>query len=90
MKKYLHEYELVVLDEHEDDDGETIAPRKYYFRDETAEEHNEQYAFYDVPRLLVRVEGGKVIEKPSWWSGDVTKKITNLKNKSGKTSNGSL
>ena len=71
MKKKLYEYELVVLDKHEDDDGETIAPRKYYFRDETAEEHNEQYAFYDVPRRLVKVEGGEVIEKPEWWSGNI-------------------
>jgi hypothetical protein len=65
--KELHEYELVVIGEH--DDAETIASRKYYFRDETAEEHNEQYTFYDAPRSLVKVRGGKVIEKPEWWSG---------------------
>jgi len=64
MKK-LYEYKLVALNE------ETIAPRKYYFRDETAEEHNEQYAFYDAPRKLVKVKGGEVIEKPEWWSGNI-------------------
>ena len=67
MKKKLCEYELVILDE--DSDEETIAPRKYYFRDETAQEHNEQYALSDVPRKLVKVKEGKVIEKPEWWSG---------------------
>jgi hypothetical protein len=69
MKKTLYEYELVVLDKQEDDDGETIAPRKYYFKEETAKEHNRQYAINDVPRKLVKVEGGKVAEKPEWWSG---------------------
>ena len=69
MKKKLYEYELVVLDEQEDE--EAIAPRKYYFRDETADEHNEQYAFYGTPRLLVKVEGGGVIEKPEGWSGNI-------------------
>ena len=69
MKKKLYEYELVVLDEQEDE--EAIAPRKYYFRDETADEHNEQYSFYGTPRLLVKVEGGRVIEKPEWWSGNI-------------------
>ena len=70
MKKKLYEYELVILDEHENDE-ETIAPRKYYFSDEIAEEHNEQYAFYDTPRKLVKVEGGDVIEMPEWWSGNI-------------------
>ena len=79
MKKKLHEYGLVVVGEQEDSvvmefDGETFAPRKYYFRDETAEEHNEQYAFYDVPRRLVKAIGGTVVEKPSWWSGNLNKK----------------
>ena len=69
MKKTLYEYELVVLDAHEHDDGEAIAPKKYYFKEESAKEHNEQYAFYDTPRRLVKVEGGRVIEKPEWWSG---------------------
>jgi len=69
MKKKLCEYELIVLDENEDE--ETIAPRKYYFRDEIAEEHNRQYAVSDVPRKLVKVTGGKVIEKPDWWSGNI-------------------
>ena len=69
MNKKLHEYELVVLGEQEDE--EIIAPRKYYFRDETAEEHNEQYALYDTPRRLVKVKGGDVIEMPDWWSGNI-------------------
>ena len=70
MKKKLYEYDLVVLDKQEDDE-EAIAPRKYYFSDETAEEHNRQYAFYDTPRKLVKVEGGDVIEKPEGWSGNI-------------------
>ena len=70
MKKKLYEYELVVLEEHGDDE-ETIAPKKYYFTHEIAEEHNEQYAFYGTPRLLVKVKGGKVVEKPEWWSGNI-------------------
>ena len=69
MKKKLCEYKLVILDE--DSDEETIAPRKYYFSDEIAEEHNEQYAFYDTPRKLVKVKGGDVIEMPEWWSGNI-------------------
>ena len=67
MKKKFCEYELIVLDE----DEEAIAPKKYYFRDETAEEHNRQYALSDVPRKLVKVKGGKVVEKPEWWSGNI-------------------
>tara|TARA_R110000824_G_scaffold107813_7_gene254380 strand:+ start:684 stop:941 length:258 start_codon:yes stop_codon:yes gene_type:complete len=69
MKKYL-EYELVILDANED--GKTIAPKKYYFTEESAKEHNEQYAFYDTPRKLVKVKGGEVVEKPEWWSGKIT------------------
>ena len=72
MNKTLYEYELWI--EYvfgEDSDEETIAPKKYYFTDKVAEEHNKQYAFYDVPRKLVKVEGGKVIEKPEWWSGNI-------------------
>ncbi|MAH48503.1 hypothetical protein CMI37_21940 [Candidatus Pacearchaeota archaeon] len=69
MKQKLYEYELVILDE--DSDEETIARRKYYFKDETAEEHNRQYALSDVPRKLVKVKGGGVVEKPEWWSGNI-------------------
>ena len=68
MNKKLYEYELVSLDRDEDDTSEN--PR-HYFRDETAEEHNRQYAVSDVPRKLVKVEGGDVIEKPDWWSGNI-------------------
>ena len=68
MKKKLYEYELVFLDEHEDDE-EATTPREYYFKDETAEKHNRQYALSDIPRRLVKVKGGKVVEKPEWWSG---------------------
>ena len=69
MKKKLCEYKLVILDE--DSDEETITPRKYYFSDEIAEEHNRQYAVSDVPRKLVKVKGGEVVEKPEWWSGNI-------------------
>mgnify|MGYP003663926526 CR=1 FL=1 len=77
MNKKLHEYELLVLGEQEDNDENTIAPRKFYFRDKIAQKHNEQYAFYDTPRRLTKVKGGKVIEKPEWWSGtqDTLRKI---------------
>ena len=72
MKKKLYEYELwreYVIGE--DSDEETVAPRKYYFTDEVAKEHNEQYSLNNVPRKLVKVEGGKVVEKPEWWSGNI-------------------
>ena len=68
MKKKLYEYELTWTFS-ENDDAETILPIKYYFKDETAKEHNRQYALFDVPRKLVKVKGGKVVEKPEWWSG---------------------
>ena len=66
MKKKLYEYELVVLDKDEDDARKNL---RHYFREETAKEHNEQYALNGVPRKLVKVRGGKVVEKPEWWSG---------------------
>lgn len=72
MTKKLYEYELwreYVFGE--DSDEETIAPRSYYFTDKVAQEHNEQYALNNVPRKLVKVEGGKVVEKPEWWSGNI-------------------
>ena len=69
MKKKLYEYKLVILDA--DSDEEPIAPKKYYFTDEIAKEHNRQYALSDVPRKLVKVRGGDVVEKPEWWSGNV-------------------
>ena len=65
----LHEYKLIVSD-----DDEAIASRKYFFQKETAEEHNKQYALNNVPRHLIRVRGGEVMEKPSWWSGNLSKK----------------
>ena len=68
MKKKLYEYELVSLDRDEDDTSENS---RHYFREETAEEHNEQYILNSVPRLLVKVKGGKVVEKPEWWSGNI-------------------
>ena len=72
MKK-LYEYELTWTFSLEDNEEVRIAldasPRKYYFREETAKEHNRQYTLSDVPRKLVKVKGGKVVEKPEWWSG---------------------
>jgi len=67
MTKKLYEYELISTDKSE----EYTPSRNYYFRDETAEEHNRLYAFYDTPRKLVKVKGGKVVEKPEWWSGNI-------------------
>ena len=72
MNKKLYEYELwteYVFGEVSDE--ETIVPKKYYFTDKVAEEHNRQYSLFDVPRKLVKVEGGDVIEKPDWWSGNI-------------------
>jgi hypothetical protein len=63
MKKF-YEYDLVGPDE--------VAPRKYYFRDNVAEEHNRQFTHSKTPRRLVKVKGGRVVEKPSWWSGKIT------------------
>ena len=68
MKKKLCEYELVILDRDEDD---TSKNARHYFREETAEEHNRQFALSDVPRKLVKVKGGEVVEKPEWWSGNL-------------------
>ena len=61
MKK-LYEYDLV---------GEDVAPRKYYFPDSVAKEHNRQFARFKAPRRLIKVKGGRVVEKPSWWSGKI-------------------
>ena len=67
MNKELHEYKLVSLNE----DEEFSSSRKYFFKPKTAKEHNKQYAINDVPRKLVKVKGGEVIEKPDWWSGNI-------------------
>ena len=64
MKKF-YEYDLVGPEDE-------VAPRKYYFRDSVAEEHNRQFAHSKTPRRLVKVKGGRVVEKPSWWSGKIT------------------
>ena len=73
MNKKLYEYELTWTFSLEDDEEARIAldesPRKYFFQEVTAKEHNRQYALSDVPRKLFKVEGGKVVEKPEWWSG---------------------
>ena len=67
MTKKLHEYKLVSTDKNE----EYNSSRKYFFKAKTAKEHNNQYAINDVPRKLVLVEGGEVVEKPEWWSGNI-------------------
>tara|TARA_B110000196_G_C20720227_1_gene463814 strand:+ start:164 stop:427 length:264 start_codon:yes stop_codon:yes gene_type:complete len=73
MNKKLYEYELTWTFPLEDDEEARNAldesPRKYYFKGGTAKEHNRQYTLSDVPRKLVKVKGGKVVEKPEWWSG---------------------
>ena len=66
MKK-LYEYKLVSTDSNE----EYTPSRNYWFQKVTAKEHNESYSFYDVPRKLVKVRGGEVVEAPSWWSGSL-------------------
>ena len=67
MTKKLHEYKLVSTDKNE----EYNSSRKYFFKTKTAKEHNRQYAINDVPRKLVKVRGGEVVEKPEWWSGNI-------------------
>ena len=69
MKK-LYEYKLVSTDESE----EYISSSKFHFTKGVAQEHNEQYVAYDVPRKLVRV-GVDAIEVPFWWSGGISKFI---------------
>ncbi len=74
MKKKLYEYELTWTFSEADEEARKAldeSPRKYYFRHETAKEHNRQYAINDVSRKLVLVEGGEVVEKPEWWSGNI-------------------
>ena len=71
MKK-LYEYDLTwAFSEHDEEVRKSLdeSPRKYYFQEVTAKEHNRQYSLSDVPRKLVKVEGGKVVEKPEGWSG---------------------
>ena len=67
MTKTLHEYKLVSTDKNE----EYNSSRKYFFKPKTAKEHNRQYIINGVPRKLVKVESGKVVEKPEWWSGNI-------------------
>lgn len=69
--KELYEYKLTSTNA---DEGYTSS-RKYYFRKETAKEHNKQYTLNDVPRKLVKIRNGKPIEVPAWWSGNITKFI---------------
>jgi len=53
-------------------DKETDASRRYFFQRKTAKEHNYQYTLNDVPRRLVKVRKGGFMEKPSWWSGNLS------------------
>jgi hypothetical protein len=53
-------------------DDEIDTSRKYFFSKGVEKEHNEQYSLNDVPRRLVKVKDGEVIEKPSWWSGNLS------------------
>jgi len=74
MTKTLHEYELVWTFSEDDIEARKAleeSQRRYYFTDEVAKDHNKQYALSDVPRKLVKVEDGKVVEKPEWWSGNI-------------------
>lgn len=74
MKKKLYEYKLTWTFSEDDEEARKVLDeslRKYYFTDEVAKDHNKQYAINYVPRKLVKVEGGDVIEKPDWWSGNI-------------------
>jgi len=67
-KKY-YEYKLTATN-----DDEIDTSRKYFFTKESAKEHNEQYHMSDTPRRLVEVKDGEVMEKPDWWSGNLSAK----------------
>ena len=69
--KIYYEYKLTATNDEEIDTS-----RKYFFQTRTAKEHNRQYTLNDVPRRLIRVRDGEVMEKPSWWSGNLSKKTT--------------
>lgn len=64
-----YEYKLTSTNDEEIDTS-----RKYFFLSKTAKEHNKQYVLNDVPRRLVKVRGGEVLVKPSWWSGNLSAK----------------
>ena len=65
-KKY-YEYKLTATN-----DDEIDTARKYFFTKESAKEHNKQYRISDTPRRLVKIKEGEVIEKPDWWSGNLS------------------
>jgi hypothetical protein len=67
-KKY-YEYKLTATN-----DDEIDTSRKYFFTKESANEHNHQYSLNDAPRRLVKAKGGEVMEKPEWWSGNLSAK----------------
>ena len=67
-KKY-YEYKLTATN-----DDEIDTARKYFFTKESAKEHNQQYSLNDAPRRLVKVRKGEVMEKPDWWSGNLSAK----------------
>jgi hypothetical protein len=67
-KKY-YEYKLTSTNNEEIDNS-----RKHFFQLKTAKEHNRQFALNDVPRRVVKVRSGEVMEKPYWWSGNLSAK----------------
>jgi hypothetical protein len=62
-----YEYKLTSTNDEEID-----ASKRYFFQPKTAKEHNKQYVLNDAPRRLVKVRGGEVMVKPSWWSGNLS------------------
>ena len=76
IAKKLYEYELTWTFSEDDVEARKAldeSSRKYYFQEATAKEHNEQYALNNVPRKLVKVRGGEVLEVPFWWSGNINR-----------------
>jgi len=73
ITKKLHEYRLSYNGLAQTNDEEIDTSRKYFFQFKTAKEHNEQYISNDVPRRLIRVRGGEVVEVPFWWSGNINR-----------------
>ncbi len=68
IKKY-YEYKLTATN-----DDEIDTSRKYFFTKESAKEHNRQYSISDCPRRLRKVRNGGEMEKPDWWSGNLSAK----------------
>ena len=67
-KKY-YEYKLTATN-----DDEIDTSRKYFFSKEVAKEHNKQYSYQRLPKALSQGQKRGEMEKPDWWSGNLSAK----------------